>query len=55
MIKKEYIQPEIKAVKINNPKILAGSITNPETNYSMGDNEEINPSDPDPISAGDGL
>ena len=53
MIKKEYIQPEIKAVKINLPNILADSITNDTTGYKFGGDDEI--SDVDPIDAGDGL
>ena len=53
MIKKEYIQPTVKAVKINLPTILADSITNPDTNYKFGGNDEI--SDENPIDAGQGL
>ena len=37
MIKKEYIQPEVKEVKILLSTILAGSIKNDTTNYSFGD------------------
>ena len=54
-MKKIYIEPSVKAVKIILPTILAGSITNPDTGYSTNDNEEINPDDPNPIDAGQGL
>lgn len=54
-MKKIYIEPSVKAVKIILPTILAGSITNPGTGYSTNDNEEINPDDPNPIDAGQGL
>ena len=53
MIKKEYIQPEVKEVKVILPTILAGSIQNPDTDYSMNENEDMD--EDDPISAGDGL
>ena len=53
MIKKEYIQPTVKEVEIKLPTILAGSIKNPDTEYSMNENDDIDSGDP--ISAGDGL
>ena len=53
MIKKEYIQPEVKEVKVILPTILAGSIQNPDTEYSMSEDGPIDESDP--ISADDGL
>jgi hypothetical protein len=53
MIKKEYIQPEVKEVKVILPTILAGSIQNPDTDYSMSENDDID--EGDPISAGEGL
>ena len=52
MIKKEYIQPEVKEVKVILPTILAGSIQNPDTDYSMS---EDGPIDEGEISAGEGL
>ena len=53
MIKKEYIQPEVKEVKVILPTILAGSIQNPDTKYSMSEDDDID--EGDPISADDGL
>ena len=53
MIKKAYIQPEVKEVKVILPTILAGSIHNDDTDYSRDENEDINTGDP--INAGYGL
>ena len=55
MIKKEYIQPEVKEVKVILPTILAGSIQNPNTEYSMSEDDPIDPEDPYPVDAGLGL
>ena len=54
MIKKEYIQPEVKEVKVILPTILADSIVNPETNWTLG--SPIDEGDPEePVDAGGGL
>ena len=53
-MKKEYIQPEAKEIKLNlQATILAGSIVNPNTKYSMGDDDPVETEDP--IDAGEGL
>lgn len=52
-MKKEYIEPSVKAVEIKLNQILAGSIVNPNTKYSMGDDDPVETEDP--IDASDGL
>ena len=53
MIKKEYIQPEVKEVEIKLTTILAGSVKNTTTGFSLTEEESID--EGDPISAGTGL
>ena len=50
MIKKEYIQPEAKEIEVKIPTILAGSIKNTVTNYSISDNDNM---DDDELGDGD--
>ena len=45
MIKKEYIQPEVKEIKVNLPAVLAAESLPGSNGYSLGDDENIDETD----------